>query len=86
MRIVEKKIWPDKFDEDQRLSLDFRLADFDLEQGDRIRFREWDPRREKYTGREYTKTVRQVIKCTSPTRYWSVKDMESHGMYLMEWE
>ncbi len=47
MAIIYKKIWPDMFDTDKNLSLDFRLADFKLKVGDRIIFREWDPKTEK---------------------------------------
>ncbi|MFH1889407.1 MAG: DUF3850 domain-containing protein [Nanoarchaeota archaeon] len=86
VRIIEKKIWPDKFDEDKTLTLDFRLADFDLEIGDTIRFREWDPETENYTGREFRKVVKQRILCESPTRYWTPQQMEEHGMYLLQWE
>ena len=86
MKIVDKKIWPDMFEEDKSLILDFRLADFVLEEGDHIRFQEWDPKTKRYTGREYIKTVRHLAKCNSPTRYWKSKEMEEHGMYLIEWE
>ncbi len=85
-KIIEKKIWPDMFDTDQHLTLDFRLADFDLKPGDQIKFREWDPTSRKYTGREYLKTVKKVLKCESPTRYWKPEEMEKYGMYLLEWE
>ncbi len=74
------------FDKDKLLTLDFRLADFELEQGDQIRFREWDPGTKQYTGREYVKTVKRVIKSESPTRYWKPEEMEKYGMYLLEWE
>lgn len=86
MRIIEKKIWSDKFNLDKMLTLDFRLADFNIEPGDQIRFREWDPKTRTYTGREYIKTVKQVIRCESPTRYWKPKEMKRHGMFLFEWE
>jgi len=86
MKTIDKKIWPDMFDTDKNLALDFRLADFQLEKGDKIRFREWDPKTKQYTGREYIKTVRQVVNCESPTRYWKLEEMERHGMYLLEWE
>lgn len=74
------------FDKDKLLTLDFRLADFELTEGDQIRFREWDPKTKQYTGREYIKTVKQVIKCESPTRYWKPEEMVKHGMYLLGWE
>ena len=84
-KIIDKKIWPDMFDGDQNLPVDFRLADFDLQDGDQIRFREWDPETQKYTGREYIKTVKRITKHESPTRYWSPRELEKHGMYLIEW-
>lgn len=74
------------FDQDKKLSLDFRLADFDLEPGDKIIFQEWNPETKKYTGREYTKEVKKVVKCESPTRYWTQEELEKHGLYLMEFE
>jgi len=61
-------------------------SDFDLHEGDQIRFREWDPQTKQYTGREYIKTVKRVTKNESPTRYWSPPQLEKHGMYLIEWE
>jgi len=86
MKVIIKKIWSDKFDLDKELTLDFRLADFDLEVGDKIIFKEWDPKTKEFTGREYTKIVKQLIKSESPTRYWKPEEMEKHGMWLIEWE
>jgi len=86
MRIIEKKIWPDMFENDQKLPVDFRLADFDLKEGDVIRFREWDPETREYTGRQYERTAGRVTKHESPTRYWSQKDLEAHGIYIIEWK
>lgn len=86
MKIIEKKIWPDKFDLDKELTLDFRLADFDLSPGDVIVFREWDPKTKEYSGREYRKIVKQAIKSESPIRYWTAEEMKKHGMWLIEWE
>jgi hypothetical protein len=85
-KIIIKKIWPDKFDIDKNLNLDFRLADFDLEEGDIIIFKEWNPDTKEFTGREYKKIIRKVIKTESPTRYWKPEEMLAHGMYLMEFE
>lgn len=85
-KLIEKKIWPDKFDEDQKLPVDFRLADFELNAGDKIKFREWDPKIQQYSGREYVKTVKRVTMHESPTRYWTPEEIQKHGMYLIEWE
>jgi hypothetical protein len=86
LKIIKKKIWPDMFDQDKDLTLDFRCADFKVEPGDIIIFQEWDPKGKKYTGREYRKTVKQAIKCESPTRYWQPEKLEQYGIYLFEWE
>ncbi|HUS60277.1 MAG TPA: DUF3850 domain-containing protein [Nevskiaceae bacterium] len=86
MRIIDKKIWPDMFENDKELPVDFRLADFDLKDGDQIRFREWNPETKTYTGREYIKTVKRVTKHESPARYWTQKQLKKHGFYIMEWE
>ncbi|MFH0873791.1 MAG: DUF3850 domain-containing protein [Candidatus Komeilibacteria bacterium] len=86
MRTIDKKIWPEMFDKDQKSPVDFRLADFDLEEGDQIRFREWDPKTKEYTGREYIRTVKGVTKHNSPTKYWTVEELEQKGMYIIEFE
>lgn len=86
MAVIEKKSWPDKFDEDQKVSCDFRLADFDLQAGDTVKFKEWDPKTKKYSGREYEKKVKRVTKHESPLRYWTPEQINQYGMYLIEWE
>lgn len=86
MKIVDKKIWPDMFENDRDLPVDFRLADFDLQDGDKIRYKEWDPKINKFTGREYVKTVKRVTKHESPTRYWKPKDLVKNGIYVIEFE
>ncbi len=62
MRRIQKKIWPDMFENDQQLPVDFRLADFKLEVGDEIVFREWDSKTQRYTGRQYVKKVRRITR------------------------
>lgn len=86
MKIIYKKIWPDKFDSDKELSLDFRLADFELDVGDEIVFQEWNPAIKQYTGREYRKKVKTLVECESPTRYWTIEELNKYGLHLMEFE
>lgn len=74
------------FEKDRNMIADFRCADFDLEEGDQICYQEWDPEEEKYTGREYTLTVKGLMKCNSPTRYWSNEELEEKGLWLMVFE
>lgn len=86
MSTIDKKIWPDMFETDKKLPVDFRLADFELKDGDKIRYREWDPKTKRCTGREYTKAVKRVTKHESPTRYWKPEELEKSGMYVIEFE
>lgn len=86
MTTIEKKIWPKRFDKDKKLAVDFRLADFDLKDGDVIVYREWDPETKKYTGRQYKKCVKRVTKHESPTRYWTKEQLEKCGFYIIEFE
>lgn len=86
MKTINKKLWPDYFDVDRNNPVDFKLADFDLQNGDQVKFQEWDPVKEKYTGKEYVRTVKRVSKHKSPTRYWKKEDLEKFGMYIIEWK
>lgn len=86
MTIIEKKIWPDMFENDRNLPVDFRCADFDLKNGDMIIYREWNPKTEEYTGRYYSRTTKRVTKHESPTRYWTQEELEKHGMHIVEFE
>jgi len=86
MSTINKKIWPDMFETDKELSVDFRLADFELKNGDKICYREWNPDTKQYTGKEYVKTVKRVTKHENPTRYWEPEKLEKNGMYIIEFE
>lgn len=74
------------FEKDRNMVADFRCADFDLKEGDQICYQEWDPETKEYTGREYTLVVKSLMKCKSPTRYWSKEKLEEHGLWLMVFE
>lgn len=54
---IEKKIWPEFFEKDSKALrlVDVCLADFELSEGDTIIFREWDPLKKEYTGKELEK-------------------------------
>ena len=86
MKIIEKKLWPDYFESDRTAPLDSKLADFDLQPGDQIKFREWNPATKEYTGREYIRTVKTILKQESPTKYWTPEQLQEHGIYLIQWE
>mgnify|MGYP001588456897 CR=1 FL=1 len=85
-RVIEKKIWTDMFENDQELDNDFRLADFELQPGDVIVYKEWDPQAKAYTGREYRRVVKDVTKHGNPGRYWSQEELNAHGVYVINFE
>jgi len=85
MARIEKKIWPNWFEKDRDAEglIDYRLADFDLNEGDTVVFREWDPKSRDYTGRQFERKAAVVQKVESPLRYWSEEDLEKYGLYAI---
>lgn len=82
---VNKKVWPDDFRKimGKKTYIEMRLADFRVSEGDTLVLREWNPENEKYTGRELKFHVNDVKK-VKLTKYYEIKDVEKHGIYLME--
>jgi len=85
MNVIEKKVWPEFFDDLNKAKLELRLADFSLKQGDIIVFKEWDPKTKKYTGKSISKRVKSILK-DFPTRFWSKDEIEKFGLYIIELE
>lgn len=86
MKTIEKKIWPEFFDKDKSRKFDIRLADFDLEEGDIIKFREWNPETKEFTGRGFEKNVRSVSKFINPLKFWTEEQLEKYGLFQIEFE
>jgi len=63
-RRVEKKTWPEFFEKvlSGEKNCELRLADFDIEKGDTLVLREWDPKTKDYTGRSVEKKVTMVVR------------------------
>lgn len=59
----ELKTWPEYFEPTWNglKRFEFRKNDRDFKQGDVLRLREWDPKTEKYTGREIAAMVAYVL-------------------------
>lgn len=64
-------------------NVELRLADFNIKPGDTLRLREWDPQTRKYTGRTLDKLVDRVNR-VNPLGYYSVQQIDTHGMQLIE--
>jgi len=84
MTRIEKKMWPESY---QKVLLgektyDLRLADWKVEPGDTILFREWDPATKDYTGRTMEKQVGYVGK-TKDWEVWPREDIEQYGYQII---
>ena len=64
MNKIEKKVWPEYFQEilDGKKTYELRLADFDIQEGDILILKEWDPETKEYSGRAIEKKVTYVGK------------------------
>ena len=81
---IEKKIWPEYFEEVQsgRKTFELRLADWDCKEGDTLVLKEWNPETKQYTGREIEKTVTYVRK-TKDLTFWPKEDVEKYGYQII---
>ena len=90
MRRIEKKTWPELFQRclDGSKTFDLRLNDFDIEEGDILILREWNPELKEYTGRELEKKVGFVgkWKIDDLTRFWSRNDIEGNGIQVISFK
>lgn len=81
---IEKKIWPQYFEQvaSGKKTFELRLADWECTVGDTLVLREWDPIAKEYTGRELTKKVTYVLK----TKYDTIfpkEDVEKYGYQII---
>lgn len=81
---TEKKVWPKEFEAiaSGEKTFELRLADFELNEGDELVLKEFDPNTGEYTGRNITKKARKVRKIDL-TRYYDLQDLKK-GVYVIE--
>ncbi len=87
MAIIKKKCWSDwfsKFASGER-TIESRLADFELQQGDELILQEYDFDKKQYTGRELVFVCKRVEK-TSPASFYTFDDLQKYGLYLIQLE
>ena len=84
MRRIEKKTWPELFQDvlDGKKNFDLRLNDFDCEVGDILVFKEYDPNTKEYTGREIEKRIGYVLK-TKDNEFWKKEEIDKYGYIVM---
>ena len=88
MSTIEKKSWPETFRGivKGKERFEVRLADFKIKEGDTLVFKEWNPKTRKYTGKKLSFTVRKLVK-VQPKKlesYYSKKDIEKHGFFIID--
>jgi len=81
---IEKKAWPEYFEKilSGDKTFELRLADFDVDEGDTLVLREWDPKTKNYTGRKIEKKVSFVFK-TKFQKFWSKQDIAKYGFQVI---
>jgi hypothetical protein len=83
MKIIDLNL-PDKyFKKDRQNRLEARLARFELEKGDILRFHEVDSKG-KPTGNSFDRIVKDFHKIHKAAKYWSKKDLTKYGIYVLE--
>lgn len=87
MKKVEKKTWPELFQKifDGEKTFDLRLNDFDIEEGNILVLKEWDPKTKNYTGREIEKKAGFVgkWKIDDLEVWWSKEELKNKGVQVI---
>jgi len=87
MKTIEKKIWPEYFQDvlNGKKTFELRLNDFDIAEGDTLVLKEWNPETKTYTGRELERKVGYVgkWKIDDLTKFWSKEDIEKNGLQVI---
>jgi len=85
MAIIEKKAIPKLFEKvwTGEKTFDARLNRFKCKPGDILFLREWDPKKEVYTGRELKKKVTFVLKSKDLEKFWSKEEVYKYGFQII---
>lgn len=85
MSITKKKIQPQFFEAilSGKKKFELRLNDFDIKEGDTLVLDEWDPAKNKYTGRQIEKTASYVYKFKTDGLFWSEKEVNEKGLQII---
>jgi hypothetical protein len=88
MTVIEKKVWPQFFEKllSGEKSWELRLNDFEVNPGDTLHLREWNPETQEYTGRELEKKVTYVAKFKMQELMWPEEEVREKGIQIMSLE
>ena len=87
MADIKKKIWPEYFDKVASgvKHFEFRVADFDIKEGDTLILEEWDPKTKAYTGRKIEKRAGYILKASLDS-FGQRELVEKYGVYVISLE
>lgn len=87
MQTIEKKVWPQYFQAilDGKKTFELRLNDFEINEGDTLLLKEWNPETKDYTGRSLEKKVGFVGRWTLDelTQFWSKESILEKGIQVV---
>ena len=85
MSLVSKKIWPEYFEKvlSGDKTFEFRIADFEINSGDTLVLKEWDPESKEYTGREIEKKVGYVAQVKDLWNLHTPEEVDRHGYQII---
>lgn len=88
MKTVEKKCWPDFFDEvaSGKKRFELRLNDEDISAGDTLILKEWDPATKQYTGRQMEKKVTYAKVFKIDELFWPEQEIKEKGLRILSLE
>lgn len=89
MAIIKKKCWPEWFEKfiSGERTLELRLADFDLKEGDKIIMEEYNPETKQYTNRQAEFLCKKVEhSAQDPLQFYNIDDVRKHGFWIIELE
>jgi ASC-1-like (ASCH) protein len=85
MNIIEKKIRPEYFNliKSGKKRFELRLADFEINEGDFLLLKEWNPETEKYTGREIKVKSDYILKFKI-NQFNQEDEVKEKGLYVIQ--
>lgn len=88
MAIIKKKMWPEYFEvmASGKKNYDWRLNDFEINEGDTLVLEEWDPATKQYTGRNLEKKVTYVGKFDLKKSFYPVEEILGKGIQIISLE
>jgi ASC-1-like (ASCH) protein len=88
MAVIKKKILPEYFDAvaSGKKKYEFRLNDFDVNEGDTLILEEWNPDKKELTGRTIEKKVTYVGKFDLKNTFWPIEEILEKGVQIISLE